>query len=76
MDKTIILIKKLNEVYVSMKRNYDVLKKLFKNHSNIKQQIILSEQILMQAYMLINDKLEEAEQKRQFNRIIKKIKNE
>jgi predicted HAD superfamily hydrolase len=67
-------IKKLNELYHSFKRNYDTLKKMFKNHSTIRQKIILSEQILGQAYMLIKDELETTEQKREFNKIIRGIK--
>jgi hypothetical protein len=59
-----------------MKKNYDILKKMFKNHSNIKQKIILSEELLMQGYMLIKDKLEDSETHREFNRIVKGIKND
>jgi len=69
-------IQKLNEVYHSMKKNYDTLKKMFKNHSTIHQKFFLSEQILMQGYMLINDKFEKTETHREFNRIIKNIKDE
>ena len=71
------LIKKftvLNEVYKSMKKNYDTLEKMFANHSSIKQKVILSEQILDQAYILIKEGFEETEERRQFNRIIKDIK--
>lgn len=67
-------VQKLNELYHSFKRNYDTLKKMFRNHSTIKQKIILSEQILNQAYMVIKDELETTEQRREFNRIIKSIK--
>jgi ABC-type Na+ transport system ATPase subunit NatA len=69
-------IQKLNELYNTFKRSYDILKKIVKNHSTIKQKIILSEQILNQAYMLIKDELETTEQRREFNKIIKNIKNE
>lgn len=71
---TIKSIQKLNEIYHSMKKNYTILKKMFHNHSTIHQKIILSEQILMQAYMLINNKLESTEATKEFNRIIKTIK--
>ena len=67
-------IQKLNELYHSFKRSYDSLKKIVRNHSTIKQKIILSEQILNQAYMLIKDELETTEQRREFNKIIKEIK--
>jgi len=67
-------IQKLNELYHSFKRNYDTLEKMFKNHLTIKHKIILSEQFLNQAYMVIKDELETTEQRREFNRIIKGIK--
>jgi predicted HAD superfamily hydrolase len=67
-------ITKLNELYHSFRRNYNALKKIVKNHSTIKQKIILSEQILDQAYLLIKENLETNEQRREFNRIIKEIK--
>ena len=67
-------IQKVNEIYHIMKKQYDSLKKTFKNHSNIKQKIILSEEILNQAFMLIVSKTEEVEVNREFNRIIKSIK--
>jgi hypothetical protein len=69
-------ILKLNEVYHSMKKNFDILKKMFRNHSTIKQKFILSEEILMQSYMLIKDKLETTETHREFNKIIKGIKDD
>lgn len=69
-------IQKLNEVYHSMKKNYSTLKKMFNNHSTIKQKFILSEEILMQGYMLIKDKIETTETHREFNKIIKGIKDE
>ena len=74
MDKLTQKIKKLNDIYYSMKKNYDTLKKMFHNHSSIKQKVILSEEILNQCYMLIMDKLETTETHRQFNKIIKNIK--
>jgi predicted HAD superfamily hydrolase len=69
-------ITKLNELYHSFRRSFNALKKIVKNHSTIKQKIILSEQILDQAYLLIKDELETTEQRREFNRIIKGIKND
>jgi len=69
-------ITKLNELYHSFRRSFTVLKKITKNHSTIKQKIILSEQILDQAYLLIKDELESTEQKREFNRIIRRIKDD
>jgi hypothetical protein len=59
-----------------MNKNYSLLKKIFKNHSTIKQKVILSEQMLQQAYSLIVSKTEEIEINREFNKIIKNIKNE
>jgi len=67
---------KLNELYHSFRRSFNALKKIVKNHSTIKQKIILSEQILDQAYLLIKDELEGTEQKREFNRIIKGIRDD
>jgi hypothetical protein len=69
-------IRILNEIYHSMKKNYNTLHKMFHNHSTIKQKFILSEEILMQGYMLIKDKLEDSETHREFNKIIKGIKDE
>ena len=69
-------IRNLNELYKKFDCSYKSLKKIVKNHINIVQKINFSEQILGQAYMLIKDELETTEQKRQFNKIIKKIKNE
>ena len=69
-------IQKLNELYHSFRYSYNALKKIIKNHSTIKQKIILSEQILNQAYLLIKENLETNEQRREFNKIIKNIKND
>ena len=69
-------IVKLNELYHTFRKSYDSLSKIVKNHSTIKQKIILSEQILGQAYLLIKEELETNEQRRTFNKIIKDIKNE
>jgi len=69
-------IQKLNELYHIFRRSYDTLKKIVKNHSTIKQKLILSEQFLNQAYMLIKEEFETTEQRREFNKIIKNIKDE
>lgn len=69
-------IKQMNEIYHIMNKQYACLKKMFKNHSTIKQKVILSEQVLHQAYMMIVEKTEEVEITREFNKIIKVIKNE
>jgi predicted RND superfamily exporter protein len=65
---------KLNELYHTFKKSYDTLGKIVKNHSTIKQKINLSEQILNQGYMLIKEELETTESKREFNKIIRNIK--
>jgi len=67
-------IQRLNEIYHIMNKNYSLLKKIFKNHSTIKQKVILSEQVLQQAYSLIVSKTEEIEINREFNKIIKNIR--
>ena len=67
-------IKKLNEIYHIMNKNYTILKKIFHNHNQIRDTIILSENFLQQTYGLILEKLEEVESKRQFNKIVKGIK--
>jgi len=71
---TIKQIQKVNEIYHIMKKQYDTLKKMFRNHKIIEQKIILSEGILNQAFMCIANKTEEVEGKREFNKIIKTIK--
>ena len=52
------------------------MQKMFRNHSTILQKIKLSEEILMQAFMLISEKTEETEIRREFNKIIKGVKND
>lgn len=74
MNNIIKQINALNNIYHTMNKQYTILKKMFKNHANIKSKVVLSEQILQQAYMLIASTTEEIEQKRQFNKIIKDIK--
>lgn len=73
---TIKTIQKVNEIYHIMKKNYNSLKKIFHNHKIIRDKIDLSEKLLMQAFMSIVDKTEEIESKREFNSIIKKIKDD
>jgi len=75
MQPTLKYIQKLNEIYVTMKKNYDTLKKMFHNHSVIKQKVILSEQFLIDVYKLILQETEEIEVKREFNKITKGFKN-
>ena len=69
-------IQKLNELYHIFRKSYDSLIKIVRNHSTIKQKLILSEQFLNQAYMIIKEELETTEQHREFNKIIKGIKND
>lgn len=74
MDKLTNQIRQLNEIYRSMKKNFDILKKMFNKESTIKQKIILTEQMLGQVYMSIKDKLENEEINSEFNQIIKQLK--
>jgi hypothetical protein len=67
-------IQKVNEIYHIMKRNYDTLTKMFHNHKIIKGKIDLSEKFLMQAFMSITNETTEIETNREFNKIIKDIK--
>jgi len=76
MQSTIKYIQKLNSIYHIMKKNYDILKKMFRNHSLIKQKVLLSEAYLQDVYKLILKDTEEIETKREFNKIIKGMKNE
>jgi len=76
MDKLIQQIKQLNEIYHSMKRNFDLLKKMFNEDSGIKQKTILTEQMLGQVYMSIMAKIESRTINEEFLKIIKGIKNE
>ena len=69
-------IQKINELYHSFRNNYISFKKVVKNHSTIHQKLILSEQFLNQAFMLIKDEMETTPQRREFNKIVKGIKNE
>ena len=76
MKNITMQIKMLNQAYRTTKANFDMLKKMFKNDSCIQQKIILSEQILGSAYMLIMEKLQTAEINKQFFAIIKDIKKD
>jgi hypothetical protein len=76
MNPLIKHIVKLNTLYRSFEKNYKEMKKMFSNHSSILQKIKLSEGIIQQAFILIAEKTEESAQKREFNKIVKGIKNE
>jgi len=67
-------IQKVNSIYYTMTKQYKLLKTMFKNHTNIKQKVILSEQIFHQALMLITTTTEQTESRREFNKIIKGLK--
>jgi hypothetical protein len=69
-------IQKVNSIYYTMTKQYKILKTMFKNHSSILQKFVLSEQIFHQALMLITEKTEATATRREFNKIIKTIKNE
>jgi hypothetical protein len=74
MDKLTAKIAKLNKIYGSMRVNYLELISMFKNHPVIKQKILLSEEMLQEAYMSILDKIETLTTNREFLKIIKQIK--
>lgn len=74
MDKLTQKIQKLNEIYHTMQKNYSTLKKMFRNHSSVNHKFVISEELLMEGYMLIKDKLETTETHKEFNRIIRGIK--
>jgi uncharacterized protein (DUF608 family) len=76
MDKRVQQLKILNEVYTSMKKNFDTLKKMFNKENGIKQKVILTEQMLGQVYMSILQKMESEEINSKFLKIVKGIKNE
>lgn len=73
-DKRVQQIKVLNELYRSMKKNYDTIKKMFNKDSAIKQKTILSERMMEQVYMSIMQKMESEEIYSQFNDIVKDIR--
>ena len=74
MDKLTQQIRILNTIYSDMDKNYSTLCQMFGRHSGIKQKFVVSEQILLQGFLLVQDKIEFVETKRKFNRIIKKIR--
>jgi len=76
MDKLTKQIFILNKVYLSMKKHYQTLGKMFNKDSNIKQKLLLSEAMIQQVYMSIKDKIEGEETNKQFKRIIRSIENE
>jgi len=67
-------IQEMNEIYHIMNKNYNKLKKIFKNHTFIKQKIILSEQYLIDAYRLSSSELKEKVEKNEFFKIIKGLR--
>ena len=75
MDKLTKQLFILNKVYLSMKKNYQTLGKMFNKDSNIKQKLILSEAIINQVYMSIKDKIEGKETNKQFKQIIRSIED-
>ena len=75
MDPLIQKIKILNETYLSMKKNFETLKKMFPKGVNIHQKVLVSEEILSQAYMLILDYFDSLEISRKFTEVIKSVKN-
>jgi len=76
MDKLVQQMKELNEIYHSMKRHFDTLKKMFAKDSGIKQKVVLTEQFLGQVYMSIMAKLETEEVNSEFLKIIKGIRKD
>jgi len=76
MNNLIKHITKLNNLYRSFEKNYKEMQKMFRNHSCVLQKIKLSEQILQQAFVLVAEKTEETQQKIEFNKIVKNIKND
>ena len=76
MNTLINQVKEINRLYISLNKDYSTLKTMVKRHSCILQKIILSEQLINQAFILIAECSEGIETKRQFNKIIKGIKNE
>jgi len=73
MDNKVKQIKILNEVYRDMKKNFDILKKMFSKDSLIRQKTILSERMTEQIYISIMQKMESEEIYSQFNDIVKDI---
>lgn len=69
-------IQKVNQIYHIINKNYSDLKKMFKNHKQIIDALNLSESLFYQAIGLIVEKTEEIETNREFNKIIKGIKND
>jgi len=76
MDKLVNDIMVLNQVYSSMRKNIVILKKMFPSTCNINQKLVLTEQLLNQIYVCISDKLQSEENLKQFNDIIKSIKED
>jgi hypothetical protein len=69
-------IQKSNNLYLELIQNYSALKGMYKNHSTILQKLELSEVLLIDTFKLIVRATIDIETKRQFNSIIKGLKNE
>jgi len=76
MDNLTKNIKQLNEIYHSLRKNFNDLKKMFNNHSLIKEKILLVEQLMDDVYMTIKDKIESEEINSEFLNIVKGIRKE
>jgi Flp pilus assembly CpaF family ATPase len=74
MDNLTIKIKKLNDIYRSMRNNFNDLKKMFNNQSLIKEKILLIEQLMDDVYMTIKNKIDSDEINDEFLNIVKGIR--
>lgn len=64
----------VNNIYRQIDKCYTQLKKMFKNHGAILGHIEMSEKFFYQAILSIANKTEEIETKREFNKIVKSLK--
>jgi hypothetical protein len=67
-------IKKVNEIYRKMTECFFQLKKMYKRHELIIGKIELSEKMFHEAILTIANKQEDLEVKKEFNKIVKSIK--
>lgn len=74
MDNLTLKIKKLNDIYHSMRNNFNDLKKMFNNQSLIKEKILLIEQLMDDVYMTIKNKIDSDEINDEFLNIVKGIR--
>jgi len=74
MDNLTKNIKQLNEIYHTLRKNFNDLKKMFNNQSLIKEKILLVEQLMDDVYMTIKDKIESEEINSEFLNIVKGIR--